>query len=177
MYNLIPIYLGIGSNCQREIMLPAAYKRLKNYFTGLCISPVYRSKAVGFVGSDFYNAVIGFLTHKSWAEVNKILHRIEFDLDPVIRIHSNKYCKIDLDLLLYGDTIIDTAECVLPRPDIMKYAFVLKPLADIAPASRHPQLDKTYKTLWDESSFANTTNLQLVSFNWSMTSTMQLRSL
>ena len=168
MQNLMPIYVGIGSNCEREAMLLAAYQCLKNYFTDICLSPVYRSKAVGFVGNDFYNAVIGFSTNKSLPKVNKILQQIQFDLDPVARTHSDEYCKIDLDLLLYGDITVTTAEYVLPRSDIMKYAFVLKPLADIAPASKHPQLAKTYKTLWDELFFAKATSLQLVDFNWEL---------
>jgi len=56
---------------------------------------------------------------------------------------------LDLDLLLYGDTIIDDGSLQIPRADITRYAFVLEPLAEIAPLLKHPQLQKSYAELWE----------------------------
>ena len=166
MTDVRQVYVAIGSNCQREVMLSAAYQRLKNYFTVICLSPVYRSKAVGFIGDDFYNAVIRFSTDNSLPKTNKILHQIERHLDPAAKTYKNKRCKIDLDLLLYGDMTVTTAQYELPRADIIKYAFVLRPLADIAPTRKHPQLAKTYEVLWKELFSTDTTELNVVNFNW-----------
>lgn len=166
MQKAIQTYVAVGSNYRRKTMLAAAYQYLKNHFTCIYPSPVYRSKAVSFAGNDFYNVIIEFSTSKSLPNVNKILHEIEFYLDATAKADSKTCCKMDLDLLLYGDTVVSTVEYTLPRRDILQYAFVLKPLADIAPTTKHPQLAKTYKLLWDEFSSANTVDLQVVNFNW-----------
>ena len=57
---------------------------------------------------------------------------------------------LDLDLLLYGDLVLDTGSLQLPRPDIEQYAYVLCPLADIAGELRHPVSGKTYAEMWSE---------------------------
>jgi len=55
---------------------------------------------------------------------------------------------LDVDLILYGDTVLDEPNLRLPRDEITRYAFVLEPLAEIAPDLRHPVIGATYRELW-----------------------------
>ena len=56
---------------------------------------------------------------------------------------------LDLDIILFGDQVGEVAGLRLPRADILRYAFVLKPLADLAPDATHPELGRTYRELWE----------------------------
>ena len=119
-------------------------------FHGLRISTIYENKAVGFSGDNFYNFVVGCETGLELDEVISTLHRIE---DEHGRDRSQPRFSsrtLDLDLLLYDDLVIDTGSLQLPRPDIDKYAYVLCPLAEIAPELRHPVSGKSYARLWSE---------------------------
>ena len=140
------IYLGIGSNINRETTIKHGLKALESYYGELLISPVYESKAYGFVGDDFLNLVVGFESDVDIEELEKHLKAIERQSG---RNHSDSsYCArtLDIDLLLYGDLICDEYE--LPRSDIVEYAFVLKPLCDIDPEFIHPTEKKSIQELW-----------------------------
>ena len=140
------IYLGIGSNINREATIRHGLKALESYYGELHISPIYESKAYGFDGDDFLNLVAGFDCNVEIEDLEKHLKAIEHQSG---RNHSDSsYCSrtLDIDLLLYGDLISEKYE--LPRSDIIQYAFVLKPLFDIAPDLLHPVEKKTIKEIW-----------------------------
>lgn len=110
-------------------------------------SSVYRTPAEGFVGEDFFNSVCKFETDKDPYEIRSLLKQIEKNMGRTKEQKGMSSRVIDLDLILYGDLIINDEELELPSLDIEKYKFVLEPLSEIAPTFIHPVLDKSYLDL------------------------------
>ena len=144
------VFIGVGSNMEREKHIRAGIRALKAEFGNLRISTIYENRAMGFDGADFYNFVVSCETGLEADEVVKRLHRIEDDYGR----DRSKLClssiTLDLDLLLYDDLVISHESFELPRSDVDRYAFVLCPLAELAPDLRHPVSGKTYARLWSE---------------------------
>ncbi|MEX0871725.1 MAG: 2-amino-4-hydroxy-6-hydroxymethyldihydropteridine diphosphokinase [Aquisalimonadaceae bacterium] len=145
---MVRVYVGIGSNIDPDRQVRLALGTLRAQFGPLVISPVYRSKALGFTGDDFYNLVVGLDTSMAPMELADTLRRIEADHGRVRTRDKAIARTLDLDVLTYGDQILHEGRLVLPRSDITRYAFVLRPLADIAPDERHPALGVRYSDLW-----------------------------
>lgn len=143
-------YISIGSNIDKQHHISAGLQALEKYFGALLISSIYESTAVGFVGDSFYNAVVGFDSDLTVTAVAQQLRQIE--LDNGRRLDSQKFSSrtLDLDLILYGDCIIDDGQLQIPRHDIERYAFVLEPLAEIAPDAIHPMTGISYGKLWQQ---------------------------
>ena len=131
-----------------ETHLRAAIASLAATFGVLRLSPVYRSRPVGFDGDDFLNMVIGVDTDMSLAQVVAELARVEAGHGRERGSERFASRTLDLDLLLYGDEQITEAGVTVPRDEILKYAFVLKPLADLASDLRHPGADRSMGELW-----------------------------
>jgi 2-amino-4-hydroxy-6-hydroxymethyldihydropteridine diphosphokinase len=142
------VYVGIGSNIDRENSISGALRELTAHYGRLALSPVYESKALGFDGENFYNLVAGFDSADSIERIKQTLSRIESQFGRVRRENRFSARTLDLDLLLYGDTVRHDDETDLPHPDILRYAFVLRPLADLAPDLRHPETGRTCAELW-----------------------------
>jgi 2-amino-4-hydroxy-6-hydroxymethyldihydropteridine diphosphokinase len=140
-------YVGVGSNIEPYRHIPHAIRLLRERFGEVTVSPVYECPAVGFDGADFLNLVVAFETEAGIPELLRTLRRIESDCGRV-RGERTASRTMDLDLLLYGNTVADTDELRLPRADILRYAFVLKPLAEIAPEVRHPTEGRRFAELW-----------------------------
>ena len=138
------VYLGLGSNIDRERNIRAALHALEAAFEPLLISPVYESESVGFAGSNFYNLVVGIDTDLSVGELAAFLHGIE-DANGRVR-GGPKFAPrtLDIDILTYGNACGEIDGVQLPRDEILKNAFVLRPLADIAPNDRHPETVRTF---------------------------------
>ena len=147
---LVRIYIGIGTNVDRRYHIKRGLHGLNRKFRNVRRSPIYENKAVGFTGDNFYNFVVGCDTHMGLKRVISVLRQIENEngRDRSQPRFSNR--NLDLDLLLYGDLVLDTGSLQLPRPDIEQYAYVLCPLADIAGELRHPVSGKTYAEMWSE---------------------------
>jgi 2-amino-4-hydroxy-6-hydroxymethyldihydropteridine diphosphokinase len=141
-------YISIGSNIDAARHIRAAVVRLRKEFGHVHLSPVYESQAIGFAGDNFYNLVAGVDTHKSPQEVNRILHRIEQENGRERSAHKFAPRTLDLDLLLYGDLCMQERGLNLPREEISAYAFVLRPLADIAPHEYHPLTGLRFVDMW-----------------------------
>lgn len=142
------VYLGIGSNLQAEANLRLCVRELAKRFRLLAVSPVYRNKAIGFDGDEFLNAVAGVETELSAEAVCAELERIH-ELAGRRRGNDAFVSRtLDIDLLLYGQLISERHR--LPRPDILEYSFVLRPLAEIAPGLVHPLTGKTMARHWSE---------------------------
>lgn len=143
-------FISIGSNIDKEIHIPSSLHALKEQFDNIIVSSLYKTKAVGFEGDDFHNLIVQFDSVLEAKNVAKLLRQIE--LDHGRTRDSRKYAArtLDLDLILYGDQIIDDGRLQIPRDEIEKYAFVLEPLAEIAPNLLHPISHKSYIQLWNE---------------------------
>ena len=142
------IWVSVGSNMDRETSIRAGVCALREEFGELQLSPVYETEAVGFVGDAFLNMVLGFHTDLPLQDVRGVLRRIEHTQGRVRDGQKFGSRTLDLDILTYGD-LVDESEDI-PRAEIMRYAFVLGPLADVAPEQVHPGLGKTYARLWQE---------------------------
>ncbi|MBQ0797660.1 MAG: 2-amino-4-hydroxy-6-hydroxymethyldihydropteridine diphosphokinase [Porticoccaceae bacterium] len=143
------VYLSLGSNIDQQRYLRAALDALQEKFGELITSPVYESEAVGFDGDHFYNLVVGIDTTIPVGELSNDLRGIEERNDRTRSGSKFSSRTLDIDILTYGEEcgVIDGIE--LPRDEILKYAFVLLPLTDIAGDARHPSLKKSYRELWD----------------------------
>ncbi|MEQ1558968.1 MAG: 2-amino-4-hydroxy-6-hydroxymethyldihydropteridine diphosphokinase [Methyloglobulus sp.] len=150
-------YISVGSNIDRERHIPASIKALEARYGQLTLSSIYESDAIGFTGDAFYNLIVGFDSDLDVKAITEQLRQIELDNG------RNRECKkfsartLDLDLVLYGDLIINEGRIQIPRDEIEKYAFVLEPLAEIAGHLQHPVSRIRYAELWDK---FDKTNLQ-----------------
>jgi len=143
------VYISLGSNIDAPRHLRAGVAALREHFGELELSSVYESEAVGFAGDNFLNLVAGFDTDLPIPAVRDILHRIE-DANGRLRTGPRFSARtLDLDLLLYDDVVQGPEPGPeLPRDEILKNAFVLWPLAEIAPNRRHPTDGRTLAELW-----------------------------
>lgn len=144
------VFVGVGSNVQRERRVPEGLYHLREEFGVLRVSPMYESAAVGFEGSPFFNLVVGFACALEPQGLVARLHDIEQRCGRLPGAPRFAPRPLDLDLLLYGDLVIEAPNLHLPRPDILQYGFALKPLADLVPHQRHPVLGYTYAQLWTQ---------------------------
>ncbi|MEW7866267.1 2-amino-4-hydroxy-6-hydroxymethyldihydropteridine diphosphokinase [Aeromonas diversa] len=162
------IYISLGSNIDREQHIGAGLDALLRLYGPLEVSRVFESEAVGFAGSPFYNLVVGADTDHPLPRVTRDLRELEFAHGRAVDAKKFAPRTLDLDLLLYDDLVC--AEPVsLPRAEILTNAFVLWPLAELAPRRRHPVTGQSYGALWaayDKQS----QRLQPVDFSWSQAS-------
>lgn len=158
------IYIGVGSNIDREVHLRAGWQSLQTVFGPLTCSTVYESDAVGFAGSAFYNLVIGAETGMSVAEVCSALREIEFRHGRPQQARKFSSRTLDLDLLCY-DQLVLTTPVVLPRAEILLNAFVLRPLSELCPDYCHPVVGETLAALWQRYD-ASQQPLRAVDFSW-----------
>ncbi len=144
------VYLSIGSNIERERSIRGALRALHEQYGELILSTLYENEAVGFEGAPFYNLVVAFDTTEAWQLIQQKLRRIEEDFGRVRGEHKFSARTLDIDLLLYGDLDLHDQGVDLPRDEILKYAFVLGPLAELAGRECHPQTGKRIDQHWDE---------------------------
>jgi 2-amino-4-hydroxy-6-hydroxymethyldihydropteridine diphosphokinase len=143
-------YISIGSNIDRDKNVLASLQALEQLFGELTISSIYESEPVGFSGDTFYNLVVGFDSDLEVKEVARQLRQIELDNGRTRNCQKFSSRTLDLDLILYGDLIVNDARLQIPRDEIERYAFVLEPLAEIAPTLKHPITHKSYAELWEK---------------------------
>lgn len=144
------VYIGIGSNighkidnCRKAISLMG---QLEGCFVRLQ-SPFYRTEPVGVEGQDtFVNGVVCVDTDLSAASLLKQLLKIETDMGRV-RLKKWDARVIDLDILLFGSSIINKPDLIVPHPLMHLRRFVLTPLLQIAPDLVHPILGKSIREL------------------------------
>ncbi len=141
-------FVSLGSNIEPERHVRAGVAALHQHFGRLRRSAVYESAAVGFAGDNFYNLVLAFETDCEVHDLAAVLHRIEAGFGRCRGGPRLAPRTLDLDLILYGDTVLREGGLELPRPDILRYAFVLRPLAELAPERRHPLSGRSYAELW-----------------------------
>jgi 2-amino-4-hydroxy-6-hydroxymethyldihydropteridine diphosphokinase len=142
------IYLALGTNLgDRFANLQAAMAVLPPAGHVLAQSPVYETPPWSLVDQPaFLNMVLKGETQLAPLALLAHLKHLESDLGrlPTIRWGPRR---IDMDILFYGELILDTPELVIPHPRLHERAFVLVPLADLAPGLVHPRLGKTIRQL------------------------------
>ena len=143
--------LGLGSNVAAGKHLRAAVLALRERFDGLRLSPLYRSRAVGFEGADFINFAAAIETSLAPADLHTWLRELEDRHGRRRDVPKFSDRTLDVDILLYGDLVLDDPELQLPRPEILRFAHVLRPLAELVPEQLYPGRDETLAELWQAS--------------------------
>jgi len=159
------IYLSLGSNVEAQRNIEAAMDALADTFGELIISSVYESEAVGFDGDSFYNLVVGIHSDLGVGELSKILKTIEDQQGRDRSAPKFGARSLDIDILTVDDRVGVIDGISIPRDEILKNAFVLQPLAEIAPTTVHPQNGLTYQQLWQDFDKAKQ-NLFPIEFIW-----------
>jgi len=151
-------YLSLGSNMDAERNLASALDALRARFGELVLSPMYRTAAIGFEGPDFLNSAAIIDSDLDAQALNDWLHALE---EAHGRDRSGPRFgdrPLDIDIVFYDDLVIDITDnesgseraLRLPRPEL-RHAFVLKPLADIAPGFIDPASGISLADLWASS--------------------------
>ena len=144
------VVLSLGSNIDKEQNIARAIDDIRRSYGTLEISPVYETSAVGFTGPTFFNLVVGFHTDDFVADIRQNLRRIESVAGRVRGPKSFASRILDIDIILYGDQNLLDQGYNIPRDEIEKYAYVLRPLADLYPDLIHPVSEISISQMWQE---------------------------
>ncbi|MGH8109378.1 MAG: 2-amino-4-hydroxy-6-hydroxymethyldihydropteridine diphosphokinase [Arenimonas sp.] len=143
-------YLSLGSNENPGFHLSLAIAALKKQFGDIVLSPVYRTPAIGFDGPDFLNAAARIETDWDVLKLDAWLHELEDRQGRKRDVPRFSSRTLDIDIIYFDDLVMSgPGNLQIPRPEL-KHAFVLKPLADIAPDFRDPVSGKTLADCWLE---------------------------
>ncbi len=145
---MIHVLIGLGSNIEREYHIRMALDALHQLDPHLRRSRVFEAEPVGFEGALFYNLVVELHTLLCLDELMDALRDIEFLFGREPNAVKYRSRTIDIDLLTYGDLCQSSQPC-LPREDIYKFAFTLRPLSELCPQKCIPGTSLTYKDAWD----------------------------
>jgi len=145
------VWLGLGSNINAETHIRAGIVELKEKFQNISLSPAYSSTSVGFDGDDFINLVARIETDIQPLEVRKFLRDLEDRYGRKRDVPKFSDRSLDIDILLYDDLILCSPLLEIPRAEILKFAHVLKPLAELDPDLIHPTELQTMAEIWESS--------------------------
>ena len=144
------VYLSLGSNVgNREAQLRDAVARLGAAGRVVAVSSFYETEPVEFTPQPwFLNCAIALETGKTPQELMTAILGIEEEMGRR-RVKKKGPRSIDIDIVLFGDRMMDSEELTIPHPAMHQRRFVLEPLAEIAPDVLHPVLKKTIRELRD----------------------------
>lgn len=125
-----------------------ALQALRERYRVLAVSHVYESEAIGFDGDNFLNLVVTAETEANLADIKADLMELENAMGRDRSRPRFSERKIDIDILTYGDSDGSEAGLTLPREEVTRNAYVLRPLSEVLPASVHAPSGKTYAQLW-----------------------------
>ena len=143
------IFIGVGSNLDREKNIISCINELKKSYVSFSMSPIYETSSMGFSGPNFYNLVCKFETNEKLQDLKLNLSKIEMAHG---RTHGEtKFSSrtLDIDILYYDCMVMETDNITVPRDEITRYDFVLRPLVDIAPNFIHPKEKLTNQEILD----------------------------
>ena len=159
---LTEVYLGLGSNVEREQHLCAGLNALAGFLQDMKCSAVFESLPVGIKSGPFFNLVVSAKTDLPLVELSRRLKLIEADNGRYAQ--DRKGLPLDIDVLFYGDWVGSFDGLTLPRAEILKNAFVLWPLSLMAPDKVHPGVGKTLAQMWADAQIDQV--LAPVAFEW-----------
>lgn len=159
------VFLGLGSNIERERYITAGLDALQGLFQDLALSSVYDSAAIGFDGQPFLNLVSAVSTDLPLTALAARLRHIEVEHGRPANATRFSPRHLDIDILTYDDLVGTFGGVTLPREEILENAFVLCPLAELAPDRLHPGVKRSYRSLWADYDGA-TQRLEKVDFVW-----------
>jgi len=141
-------YLSLGSNLgDRAANLREAVAQLEVVGRLIAISTMYETQPVDVPDQPwFLNCIAAFETNKTPRELLELALRIEAAMGR-LRMRDKGARKIDIDIVLFGDRIVDEPGLKIPHPSMYQRRFVLEPLVEIAPDAHHPELGKTAREL------------------------------
>jgi 2-amino-4-hydroxy-6-hydroxymethyldihydropteridine diphosphokinase len=144
------VYLSLGSNLgDRAAHLRQAIDALKALGDVVAISSFYETEPIEFIRQPwFLNCAVALETERLPKQLLAAVLRIERDMGRKRTVDKGPRL-IDIDILLFGSSIIDTPQLTVPHPALHERRFVLEPLAEIAPDARHPALPQTIRELRD----------------------------
>jgi 2-amino-4-hydroxy-6-hydroxymethyldihydropteridine diphosphokinase len=142
-------FVALGSNIRPEQNLREAMRRLASHCSVLAVSPVYETQPVGTIDQpNFLNAAACIETDLDAAALKKeVLEPIENELKRVRTADKNAPRTIDLDITLFNEEVLDVRGRHIPDPDLLRYAHVAIPIADLAPQYRHPETGQTLEQI------------------------------
>jgi 2-amino-4-hydroxy-6-hydroxymethyldihydropteridine diphosphokinase len=145
------LYISLGSNIEPVHYVRAGVRALQAHFRCVRLSSVYESKAVGFSGANFLNLVAHVQSDLEIPQVQRLLKNIEQAHGRAADAVKFSSRTLDLDLLLYEDVVQSETgpwQPQLPRAEVLYNAFVLWPLAELAPNLQHPKAAQSMAKLW-----------------------------
>ncbi|SDS80208.1 2-amino-4-hydroxy-6-hydroxymethyldihydropteridinediphosphokinase [Halopseudomonas litoralis] len=157
------IFLGVGSNTEREHHLRRGLDALEQLLGPLDLSPVFESDAVGILGTRFYNMVVGAECQLELVDLQAALKAIEAACGRRQQFSPGRIT-LDIDILVYGDLTGEHHGITLPRPEVRRNAFVLWPLALLAPHAPLPGGQQTHADLW--AGWRGNQKVWPVAFDW-----------
>jgi len=142
------VYISLGSNLgNRKAQLQEAQARLSALGQVAAVSAYYETEPVEFLPQPwFLNCALALETTLAPEQLMTSIIRIEQEMGRR-RVQKKGPRPIDIDILLFGDTVLNSPELTIPHPALHQRRFVLEPLAEIAPDSRHPVLHQTIREL------------------------------
>lgn len=146
------VYIGLGSNKgnKRRNLITASALLAERAGDISALSGFYETAPYGFISDEFFlNAALQLDTELSPHELLLLTQKIEKELGRTQKSQNKQYedRTIDIDLLFYGNMVLDTPELILPHPQLHERLFVLEPLLEIAADFIHPLIGETVKTL------------------------------
>lgn len=144
------VYLSLGSNLgDRAATIAQAVEALRELGDVTAVSAFYETEPVDFTRQPwFLNVAVAMETDKLPRQFLAAIHRIEAKMGRRRTVAKGPRV-IDIDVLMFGASVIETHELTVPHAAMHERRFVLEPLAEIAPDARHPVLKKTVRELRD----------------------------
>ena len=149
------IFVGIGSNIDREKNIRSCITILRDLYGEMIISPVYETQSMGFDGPNFYNLVSCFETDESIYDLKNNLNKIENNHGRHFNETKFSSRTLDIDILYYDDLVLSDDKVQIPRKEICEYDIVLKPLIDLVPEFIHPIHNISHKEIMDKIKIKN----------------------